>query len=773
MIVNPTTSITTQPSAPTAVCAGGTAPTITGLVAAGTNLSYQWYNNGSTNSSSGGSTISSGGTGSTYAIPSVSTAGTTYYYVKVSGSCGSAVTSNAIPMIVNPTTSITTQPSSPTSVTAGATAPTLTVTATGSGTLSYQWYSNSTNNTLNSTLISNATASNYIPSVTNQGITYYYVVVSAGCGNQTSSIVNVTVNPFQGQATDYYRSVGSGDWSDNTKWQQSHDSLNWYAAGTVPSSNAAAIIILNGHKMTVNNNTWTAANLEISAGGELDINNTLTLTHKTGVLYDLNVGNSATLLLSGENTISDDGKCVLNLGPGANLIIGSSSGISTGGQSGNIRTSAATFNSGANYTYNGTSAQVTGNGLPSTLTGILNINNPAGVTLSQALTLNSPGGLTLSAGWLTPSNSHNLTLNGAVNVNVANSVNGVPQANSPFIDGPVIKSGNQSFIFPVGVAGTGCVPIGISAPASPSDAFYAQYIRSSAKSLGSVSSAIGLDHVSNCDYWTLNHVAGTSAVNVTAFWNSNNPCKNELPGYYINDLTTVVVAHFNGVNWNAFGNNGGTNGTTYAGSVTWNNVSNFSPFALGANTLDNPLPIFLDYLTAVKASGYNKITWKVACTSSWSSFDLERSYDGVNFTPIYTVTANSPTDCSLPFSYNDYNSLTGNVYYRIKMIDGNTWKVKYSEVELIKDHANVLELINIQPNPVEGDAMLKIYAPVSQNIKIVTIGMDGKEIQSQSIQVQAGENTVNMHTSVLSKGMYFVKGIFLNGQTNTINFIRR
>jgi hypothetical protein len=60
----------------------------------------------------------------------------------------------------------------------------------------------------------------------------------------------------------------------------------------------------------------------------------------------------------------------------------------------------------------------------------------------------------------------------------------------------------------------------------------------------------GLDHVSSCDYWTLNHTAGSSAVNVTGYWNANSPCG----GTYVNDLATIAVAHFNGTSWNAWGN---------------------------------------------------------------------------------------------------------------------------------------------------------------------------------------------------------------------------
>lgn len=75
------------------------------------------------------------------------------------------------------------------------TAQNLVSTATGQGTLSYQWYSNTTNSTTGGTLISGATSATYTPPASSVGTTYYYVVVSdTYCeGKTTSAIVSVIV----------------------------------------------------------------------------------------------------------------------------------------------------------------------------------------------------------------------------------------------------------------------------------------------------------------------------------------------------------------------------------------------------------------------------------------------------------------------------------------------------------------------------------------------------------------------------------------------------
>lgn len=72
-----------------------------------------------------------------------------------------------------------------------ATATALSVTATGA--TSYQWFSNTTNSTSGSTLISGATASTYTPPTTAVSSLHYYVVVSIGTCNVTSSFAKVDV----------------------------------------------------------------------------------------------------------------------------------------------------------------------------------------------------------------------------------------------------------------------------------------------------------------------------------------------------------------------------------------------------------------------------------------------------------------------------------------------------------------------------------------------------------------------------------------------------
>lgn len=77
------------------------------------------------------------------------------------------------------------------------TAAALMVKASANGTLSYQWYKNSTKSTTGATAISGATSDSYVPSTTTVGVTYYYCKVTNTLNGTTktnnSGIATVTV----------------------------------------------------------------------------------------------------------------------------------------------------------------------------------------------------------------------------------------------------------------------------------------------------------------------------------------------------------------------------------------------------------------------------------------------------------------------------------------------------------------------------------------------------------------------------------------------------
>jgi len=177
-------AITTQP-ANQSISSGSTASL--SVVASGSpTLTYQWYEGDfpSTTTPAPGAA-----TGSTYTTPVLTT--TKHYWVRVTNTCGTAVANSntAIVTVTCGPPSATAPIASPTSVSAGQTS-TLTENATGSGPLSYQWYSGGTPST--GTPIGSPSSNNFI-TVTVNATTQYSVKVTNVCGTSDSTTTTVTV----------------------------------------------------------------------------------------------------------------------------------------------------------------------------------------------------------------------------------------------------------------------------------------------------------------------------------------------------------------------------------------------------------------------------------------------------------------------------------------------------------------------------------------------------------------------------------------------------
>ncbi|MEN9987510.1 MAG: RemA [Bacteroidota bacterium] len=88
----------------------------------------------------------------------------------------------------------------------------LSVVVSGSN-LSYQWYSNTVNSTVNATVINLATYESYIPPAT-PGTMYYFAVVQGACGSEvTSAVVSVEISDNY-----MWNGTESSDWNTASNW---------------------------------------------------------------------------------------------------------------------------------------------------------------------------------------------------------------------------------------------------------------------------------------------------------------------------------------------------------------------------------------------------------------------------------------------------------------------------------------------------------------------------------------------------------------------------
>jgi len=176
--------------------------------AGSTPFNYQWYQGSSGDTSN----PISGAIADIYTTPPLTQM--TNYWVRVTNSCGLADSSTATITMAGSCTApnITSQPQSQT-IDSGQTA-SMSVSASGTISLSYQWYQGSSGDTSNP--INGAASSNYTTPALTQTTTYWVRVINT-CGSADSNAATITVIPAGPPSPPANVSASDGTYSDKVE----------------------------------------------------------------------------------------------------------------------------------------------------------------------------------------------------------------------------------------------------------------------------------------------------------------------------------------------------------------------------------------------------------------------------------------------------------------------------------------------------------------------------------------------------------------------------
>lgn len=268
------------------------------------------------------------------------------------------------------------------------------------------------------------------------------------------------------------------------------------------------------------------------------------------------------------------------------------------------------------------------------------------------------------------------------------------------VTGPVMKTGNDAFSFPVGaVTASGVLsrPITMSAPGWPSEIFTAQYYYTNSDPLYSHANRPSILALSECEYWNLNRTSGFSDVFVTlSFWNFAAPsCQVVVP-------SELAVCHYYtpGTTWLNFWQSSNTNNSGLGTVTSSSPVTAYGIYTLGSSTINNPLPVELVNFTAEAGLNHVDLHWSTASETNNDYFVVERSQDGVEIESLDTINGNGTTSEMHEYTSVDESPHEGLSYYRIKQVDFNG-DFTYSEWRSVD--MQPLNNINMYPNPSDGE----------------------------------------------------------------------
>jgi hypothetical protein len=325
------------------------------------------------------------------------------------------------------------------------------------------------------------------------------------------------------------------------------------------------------------------------------------------------------------------------------------------------------------------------------------------------------------------------------------------------------KTGNSSFVFPMGQAGTGLQSIAISAPSLVTDAYTAQYIRNSPAGVYGGAHQSPLFSISLCEYWTLVRTTGSSNVDVTLYGNSNSGCAGNTGTNYFDGGSTNIanlrVAQWNGVEWvNATGGSTTILGTSPNITVQAASVSSFGAFTF-SSVGANPLPVKLISFTADAVGNTSVLNWATASEKNNDRFDIERSVDGINFIKVGEVKGNGNTTNISKYSFTDggdINMLANTFYYRLRQVDYYN-DFEYTNIQSVSfKNLSDLKIVNVFPNPFYNEVTLNYSMPLKGSIVIRVSDVFGKVINSFETEGAKGMNTTKLDMTAYAKGIYII-----------------
>jgi hypothetical protein len=368
---------------------------------------------------------------------------------------------------------------------------------------------------------------------------------------------------------------------------------------------------------------------------------------------------------------------------------------------------------------------------------------------SKTLTLGAPltltGALTLTDGLLRTTATNLLTLADQATATAGNATS--------YVDGPLRKEGQQAFVFPLGKNGQ-WARLGISAPASTTAAFTAEYV---AAPYATRTANAPLNEVSQVEHWTLAGTGTQEAVKVQLFW--ENAFRSGIDDF----STDLQVAAFNGTAWETAGN-GGLSGNLNAGSVVSGQpVGGVSTFTLGSlSPAVNPLSTQLLSFTADQpTAGTVALEWALPSEDNPFGYAVERSTTSTNWQQIGFVASRGVTPQPLAYTYQDRNTqgLT-QAAYRLRQTNA-AGVARYSAVASVAITSGPLATSNpstnqfaVFPNPASHHVTVRLSA-ANGSARVLLTDLSGRTVLTQKLH--GGMDTkVNLPAS-LSTGVYLLR----------------
>ena len=188
--------------------------------------------------------------------------------------------------------------------------------------------------------------------------------------------------------------------------------------------------------------------------------------------------------------------------------------------------------------------------------------------------------------------------------------------------------------------------------------------------------------------------------------------------------------------------------------------------------IDSTIPVRISSFNATSGDNISKLLWKTACSLDYARFEIQRSYNGNNYITINSFKADR-FRCQQPFYFSDSSAeqLSGRVFYRLKVgdLDG---KVYNSKTVSVVTRGEGIEINSLTPTMVAATATLSISTSKNDEAVIRIINIQGNFMNSQKIRLVKGVNNIQLNTTSLQPGKYWLQLANGKGEIKTVQFLK-
>jgi hypothetical protein len=173
------------------------------------------------------------------------------------------------------------------------------------------------------------------------------------------------------------------------------------------------------------------------------------------------------------------------------------------------------------------------------------------------------------------------------------------------------------------------------------------------------------------------------------------------------------------------------------------------------------------------ANNRSNLFWTTTREHEALRFNVEKSFDGSNFTKIGSVNGHNINSAeNNHYSFTDSSILAGKTYYRI-MLTNPAGKMKFSRI--IQLNSNSLDdfKVGVMTNPFQKDLQFDVTLNSDSKIKVALLNASGAPVRQKDFTAYSGINYFALQDlQSLSQGIYILQ-VQSKDQTITKKLIKK